>query len=87
VLLTEGNEMLLNASGQLLHGWPPIAYASPLSEQHGRAIFHGNVPGFPEMSFGKMRGSNVSTIFMDGHAESIDQDFAFDQSLWEPEGR
>jgi prepilin-type N-terminal cleavage/methylation domain-containing protein len=78
MLLTEGSEKWL------FH--PVVGYASPLTQRHGSSVFHGNVPGNP-LSYGTTHGSNVSTVFMDGHAESIDQDFAFNRSLFEPEGR
>jgi prepilin-type N-terminal cleavage/methylation domain-containing protein len=65
-------------------GQPVIGYTGPLAEQHGVAVFHGNVPGFPEMQKGTKHGKNVSTVFFDGHAEGIDQDFAFDPSLFLP---
>jgi len=76
ILLTEGSEAFVLQ--------PAIDYASPLAQRHGSAVFHGNVPGFPQLTRGMRNGSNVSTVFVDGHAEGIDQDFAFDQSRWEP---
>jgi prepilin-type N-terminal cleavage/methylation domain-containing protein len=75
ILLTEGSEAFLLQ--------PAINYASPLAQRHGTAPFHGNVPGFPQLARGMMNGSNASTVFMDGHAVGIDQDFAFNKSRWE----
>jgi len=83
ILLTEGSEGL-DFLGRPLLGQPGIGYASPLSRRHGSAVFHGNVPGFPEMTRGTIHGANVSTVFVDGHVEGIDQDFAFDESKWIP---
>lgn len=57
---------------------PVWYYASPLAWRHGTGVFHKDVPGFPEMAFGAKAGSNVSAVFIDGHAESIDQDFSYD---------
>jgi prepilin-type N-terminal cleavage/methylation domain-containing protein len=83
LLLTEGSENLLNSAGQQLHGQPVVGYTSTLAESHGTAIFHGNVLGNPLMARGVRRGANVSAVFIDGHAEGIDQDFAFnDPSLF-----
>jgi prepilin-type N-terminal cleavage/methylation domain-containing protein len=73
ILLTEGWESL---------GQPATAHASPLTRRHGTSVFRGNVPGFPEMTKGMKCGSNVSTVFMDAHTESIDQNFAFDETRW-----
>jgi prepilin-type N-terminal cleavage/methylation domain-containing protein len=53
-------------------------YAAPLTRRHGTGRFHKNVPGLPELSFGAHVGANVSAVFFDGHADSIDQDFAYD---------
>jgi hypothetical protein len=86
ILLTEGWEGL-DVFGRWGHGQPVVGYTSPLAERHGRAVFHGNVPNFPEMTYGTTHGSNVSTIFMDGHAEGIDQDFAFNPSLFDAKAR
>jgi prepilin-type N-terminal cleavage/methylation domain-containing protein len=76
LLLTEGTQDI-DQWGRMMLGQPVVGYASPLAQRHGRAVFHGNIPGDPEMTYGRMNGSNVSTVFMDGHAEGIDQDFAF----------
>jgi prepilin-type processing-associated H-X9-DG protein len=81
LLLTEG---ITEVPGL---GQPVIGYTGRLSTRHGRAIFHGNVPNFAEMTYGTTHGSNVSTVFMDGHAEGIDQDFAFNPGLFDPRAR
>jgi prepilin-type N-terminal cleavage/methylation domain-containing protein len=77
ILLTEGSEAIAHAA---------IGHASPLTQRHGSAIFHGNVPGFPELTRGRKNGSNVSTGFLDGHVQAIDQDFAFEETRWLPRG-
>jgi prepilin-type N-terminal cleavage/methylation domain-containing protein len=88
LLLTEGTQALsIVFVGRPLLGQPVIGYTGPLSERHGRSRFHGNVTGFPEMTRGTIHGSNVSTVFMDGHAEGIDQDFAFNPDLFDPYAR
>jgi prepilin-type N-terminal cleavage/methylation domain-containing protein len=74
ILLTEGWE------GSLFH--PVISRASPLARRHGTVIFRGDIPGHLTLRYGVQNGSNVSTVFMDGHAESIDQNVAFDESRW-----
>jgi prepilin-type N-terminal cleavage/methylation domain-containing protein len=53
-------------------------YGAPLTRRHGKARFHKNIPGNPEMSYGNTLGANVSAVFLDGHTDSIDQDFAYD---------
>ena len=65
-------------------GW---AYPVPLTQRHGSERFHGNVPGNPELAFGTKRGANASAVFLDGHADSIDQDFAFDPAQGDLEAR
>jgi len=57
---------------------PAWEYASPLTLRHGVSTFHGDVPGNPYMLRGGRTGRNVTALFLDGHAEGIDQDFAFD---------
>ena len=66
---------------------PVFSYAVPLAQRHGRARFHGNVPGYPPLAYGTMNGSNASTAFLDGHVESLDQDAVFERTLFEPEAR
>jgi prepilin-type N-terminal cleavage/methylation domain-containing protein len=79
IFLTEASEDLILQ--------PAVAYTGPLTQRHGTIVFRGNVPGFPEMTYGTKHGSNVSTVFMDGHAEGIDQNFAFDPTLFDPRAR
>jgi len=52
--------------------------AAPLTWRHGTGMFHNDIPGFPQMRYGAKVGRNVSAVFIDGHAASIDQDFAHD---------
>jgi len=66
---------------------PVFAYAVPLTQRHGTAVFHGSVPGFPQLLYGVKNGSNASIAFLDGHVESLDQDAVFDRTLFEPEAR
>jgi hypothetical protein len=63
---------------------PAWSFASPLAHRHGIGAFHKDVPGFPEMSFGAKAGINVSAVFMDGHAEGIEQDFSYDPIHGDP---
>lgn len=79
ILLTEASEIWLMQ--------PATDYASPLTQRHGSAVFHGNVPGFPQLLKGVRNGSNVSTMFLDGHVQGIDQDFAFDIRRWRMNAR
>ena len=53
-------------------------YAAPLTLRHGIGRFHKNIPGNSVLRFGAKLGTNVSAVFFDGHAKSIDQDFAYD---------
>ncbi len=75
ILLTEAWEKFAGAA------W---SYSVPLTQRHGTGIFHGNVPGDPELVFGAKTGVRVSAVFVDGHAESIDQDFAFNRIHEDP---
>jgi prepilin-type N-terminal cleavage/methylation domain-containing protein len=81
--------MLTEGTGDLPRSFyvPSWYYASPLTRRHGIARFHKNIPGFPEMSFGAKLGVNVSAVFLDGHAQSIDQDFAYDPIHASKQGR
>ena len=76
ILFSEPSPNLVTGQG--------ISYTVPLATWHGSSVFHGNVPGFPQMLRGTTHGSNASTVFLDGHAEGIDQDYAFDDSLFDP---
>jgi hypothetical protein len=62
-------------------------YGSPLTKRHGIGRFHKNIPGNPTMQRGKSLGVNASAVFLDGHADSIDQDFAYDPIHDSPEAR
>jgi hypothetical protein len=57
---------------------PCFVYDAPLTRRHGTSRFHGNLPGNPLIQYGMMNGCNVSAVFLDGHAEGIDQDFVHD---------
>jgi competence protein ComGC len=63
---------------------PAFGYANPLTRRHGTAVFHGNVPGHLTLFYGAKTGKSASTVFLDGHAVGIDQDLAFNRSLFEP---
>jgi prepilin-type processing-associated H-X9-DG protein len=67
----------------LVHGHG-LGYVSPLAPWHGTSVFHGDVPGTPEMLRGTVHGSNVSAVFLDGHAQGVDQDFTFSDTLFDP---
>lgn len=77
-------KILLTESDEKHAPWPVCGYAVPLTRRHGTAKFHGSFP--PRLTCGAKCGTNVSTAFLDGHAEPIDQDFAFDPSLFYPGG-
>ena len=66
---------------------PLFGHAVPLAQSHGSAVFHGNVPGFPQLSRGVKNGSNASIGFLDGHVESLDQDAVFDKGLFRSDVR
>jgi prepilin-type N-terminal cleavage/methylation domain-containing protein len=51
---------------------PVWDYIAPLARRHGTAISRGNA----FLSRGQEMGSNVSTFFIDGHAQGVDDDFA-----------
>ena len=51
---------------------PTWNYGQPLARRHGAAISRGNVYAAP----GQRMGMNVSALFIDGHAEGINDDFA-----------
>jgi hypothetical protein len=70
--------ILCLASPRELHYEAAWYYGAPLTRRHGVGRFHKSIPGFPEMSLGAKVGANVSAVFLDGHADSIDQDFAYD---------
>jgi hypothetical protein len=59
---------------------PHWSYGTPLTRRHGTTRLHKDAAGSPELQ-GPV-GANVSAAFVDGHAESIDQDFAFDHTRW-----
>jgi hypothetical protein len=61
---------------------PVWAYSGPLTWRHGTGVFHKHLEGFPEMTFGSKAGTNVSAFFIDGHTESVDQDFSYDKIHW-----
>jgi prepilin-type N-terminal cleavage/methylation domain-containing protein len=69
IMLTEGWEKYTEG------GW---SFAAPLSQRHGIEPFPRDVPGNPNFALGVRVGANVSAAFLDGHAASIDQVFAFD---------
>jgi prepilin-type N-terminal cleavage/methylation domain-containing protein len=57
---------------------PAWYYGAPVTRRHGMASFRKNIPGNSVMSLGATLGANVSAVFLDGHADSIDQNFAYD---------
>ena len=65
---------------EALGGSPNWGWADPLARNHGVGIFHKNVPGDPNMAQGGPMGIRVSTFFLDGHVEGIDQDFSYNPS-------
>jgi prepilin-type N-terminal cleavage/methylation domain-containing protein len=81
--------MLTEGTGDLPGTYyvPTWHYGAPLTRRHGVGRFHKNIPGNSVMRFGAMLGVNVSAVFLDGHAESIDQNFAFDRIHADPAAR
>jgi prepilin-type N-terminal cleavage/methylation domain-containing protein len=63
-------------------GW---LYPVPLAKRHGTTRIHFSVPGDPNMQKGALFGANVTTAFMDGHAEGVDEDFAYNEIQNHPE--
>jgi hypothetical protein len=63
------------------------SYGSPLALRHGTTRFKGHIPGFPEMARGSTVGVNVSAVFLDGHADGIDDLFALFDIQNRPEAR
>jgi prepilin-type N-terminal cleavage/methylation domain-containing protein len=51
---------------------PVWAYVAPLAQRHGKAMSRGNA----FLSAGQTMGTNVSTLFFDGHAEGVNDDLA-----------
>lgn len=72
VMLTERGEKERAAA------WVSV---SPITTRHGSYALRGNVPGTPELARGSTVGKNVNTAFIDGHAETIDMDFALDYTI------
>ena len=72
ILLTEMREIYTDA------GW--WGWAAPLAWRHGTAISRGNdlFPG------GQKMGTNVSAVFIDGHADGVSDDFACKQFQGQP---
>ena len=79
ILITEISEKYCTAGA-----W---SYGSPLALRHGTTRFQGEIPGFPEMSRGATVGVNVSAVFLDSHAEGIDDMFALNDIQNRPEAR
>jgi len=55
---------------------PAWGYANPLARRHGQAP--SPLPPGRLLTPDKMEGTNVSTVFLDGHAEGVDEGFACD---------
>jgi prepilin-type N-terminal cleavage/methylation domain-containing protein len=71
-------KLLLTEMLEAISRDPVVGIADPLTLRHGSSIFHGNVPGNPYLLRGTRTGRNASAVFVDGHAEGIDQDFLAD---------
>jgi Tfp pilus assembly protein PilE len=65
IVLTEATERVLQAV------W---GYVAPLTHRHGTGRSRGNA----YLAAGERMGIRVSAVFMDGHAEGVDDDFACD---------
>jgi prepilin-type N-terminal cleavage/methylation domain-containing protein/prepilin-type processing-associated H-X9-DG protein len=79
IMLTEGAEKYCTA--------PVWGYSGLLTLRHGTTRFHGNVPGNPDYVPGAKVGANVNAVFLDGHAEGIDQNVAFNVIQQQPEAQ
>jgi prepilin-type N-terminal cleavage/methylation domain-containing protein len=66
---------------------PVWDYGAPITHRHGTTKFQGNVPGNPDFAPGASVGANASAMFLDGHAEAVDQDLAFDPIHQRPEAK
>jgi hypothetical protein len=64
IMLTEAREIYTDA------GW--WSWAAPLAWRHGTATSRGNA----FLPAGQKMGTNVSAVFLDGHSEGINDDFA-----------
>jgi len=76
IVLTEASQRALG---------PVWGWAAVLTRRHGTGRFHGSMPGDP--AFGPIMGANVSAVFLDGHAEAIDQDYATNPNVQKWEAR
>jgi prepilin-type N-terminal cleavage/methylation domain-containing protein len=81
IMLTEGAE---NYAARLYRSaaWE---YDEVLARRHGSYALRGNIAGDPLLTRGAKVGKNVSTVFIDGHAEGIDTDFGLDWTQGVPE--
>jgi len=75
IMLTEMTEKYVDAGW-----WSPGAY---LAWRHGTAISRGTPNGL--LAPGARMGTNVSAVFVDGHAEGINDDFACNFSQDRPD--
>jgi prepilin-type N-terminal cleavage/methylation domain-containing protein len=69
IMLTEGWEKYAPPR------WDPLL---PLTKRHGTVRFRKHFPGNLTLFSGAIVGANVSAVFLDGHADSVDQRFAVD---------
>jgi prepilin-type N-terminal cleavage/methylation domain-containing protein len=77
IMLTEMREIYTDAGW-----WGPTA---PLAWRHGTAISRGTPNGL--LRPGERMGANVSAVFIDGHAEGINDDFACNFAQVRPDYR
>ena len=56
-------------------------HLTPLTQRHGIVRFRKHFPGNSTLFAGAKVGANVSAVFLDGHASSIDQNFVFDPPI------
>jgi hypothetical protein len=75
-------KIMLSETHERFNIHPVWVHSAPLTWRHGSGVFHKHIEGFPEMTRGSKAGVNVSAFFIDGHTESIDQDFSCDLIHW-----
>jgi prepilin-type N-terminal cleavage/methylation domain-containing protein len=75
IMLTERRETTI--------GEPVWSYAASLAWRHGTGVSRGNA----RLSAGARMGVNVSAVFLDGHAEGINDDVACNVFQERPEAR
>jgi prepilin-type N-terminal cleavage/methylation domain-containing protein len=84
IMMTEGGGQ---AQGPGLYEGAAWGFGIPLTIRHGTTRFRGHVPGNSILYRGAKVGANVSAVFLDGHAESIDEHVANNRIHEQPQAR